>query len=171
MRDNKATRFSRSNIKFLNFKKERKKKYWTIQSSKHNSNRAGISENEREIGIQCNAYPGSWLSMSQISMFMAQSGPMSMSLVARSTIEFTISAHHQKESDPNIKPLPANDTHFPGEIAENSGDTTEYYGYTLSPSRSTRSLRFLLFRWETIFVFLSSFFFLFSFSIFGSEVK
>jgi hypothetical protein len=51
--------------------------------------------------------------MSQISMFIAQSGPISMSLVARSTIEFTISAHHQKESDPNIKPLPAPDTHFP----------------------------------------------------------
>lgn len=36
------------------------------------------------------AYAGSWLQMSQISMFMAQSGPMSMSLVALSTMEFTI---------------------------------------------------------------------------------
>ncbi|BAS71152.1 Os01g0229250, partial [Oryza sativa Japonica Group] len=31
--------------------------------------------------------PGSRLQMSQISMFLAQSGPMSMSLVARSTME------------------------------------------------------------------------------------
>ena len=32
------------------------------------------------------------MSISQISMFMAQSGPINISLVARSTIEFTISA-------------------------------------------------------------------------------
>ena len=32
-------------------------------------------------------YPGSRLQMSQISMFLAQSGLMSMSLVARSTME------------------------------------------------------------------------------------
>lgn len=44
------------------------------------------------------AYPGSWLSISQISMFMAQSGPMSMSLVARSTMEFTISGHRRFET-------------------------------------------------------------------------
>ena len=43
-------------------------------------------------------HPGSWLSMSQISMFMAQSGPMSMSLVARSTMEFTISSGHRCDS-------------------------------------------------------------------------
>ena len=32
-------------------------------------------------------YPGSRLQMSQISMFLAQSGPMRWSLVARSTME------------------------------------------------------------------------------------
>ena len=51
------------------------------------------------------AYPGSWLSISQISMFIAQSGPISISLVALSTIEFTISAP-LKFSDPLISTPP-----------------------------------------------------------------
>ena len=45
-------------------------------------------------------HPGSRLRMSQISRFIAQSGPMSMSLVARSTITDDISApseHHHTE--------------------------------------------------------------------------
>lgn len=46
--------------------------------------------------IGCYAYPGSWFSTSQISRFIAQSGPMSMSVVARSTIEFTISTHQRR---------------------------------------------------------------------------
>ena len=44
-----------------------------------------------------NTYTGSRLQISQISMFMAQSGPMSRSLVALSTIEFTISLTYRRQ--------------------------------------------------------------------------
>lgn len=56
-----------------------------------------MKRGEKEAKLCVRPHPGSRLRMSQISKFIAQSGPMSISLVARSTIADDISApskHH-----------------------------------------------------------------------------
>lgn len=82
-------------------------------------------------------YPGSWLSMSQISIFMAQSGPMSMSLVARSTIEFTISGRPKNKQlpDPKTDQFYISSTCSPQDLTE-FRRCPEYSGVSLSLSDS-----------------------------------
>ena len=134
------------------------------------------------------AYPGSWLSISQISMFIAQSGPISISLVALSTIEFTISAP-LKFSDPLISTPPKIAHKFRRLPQKYSGDSlspllslsnysvwknslslslpfflslTILFEKTLSLSLSLSS-RSLLFCWGKLLFFLFFFFFFFFF--------
>ena len=112
----------RSNIRTRNAQKRKRK-------TTHKASQASIREDNKSMRIWCYAYPGSWLSTSQISRFIAQSGPMSISLVARSTIEFTISAQQKIRSENRNDP----DYHkrITGEIQDNSGDkNTEYAGFS-----------------------------------------
>lgn len=69
--------------------------------------------------------------MSQISMFMAQSGPINMSLVALSTIEFTISAlslSPNQTNESNQTPLQEDHSVSGSEIATNYRYATGYSG-------------------------------------------
>lgn len=69
--------------------------------------------------------------MSQISMFMAQSGPINMSLVALSTIEFTISAlslSPNQTNESNQTPLQEDHSDSGSEIATNYRYATGYSG-------------------------------------------
>jgi len=86
----------RSKIELFYQNKNEEKKN-ARRKKKKNARTLDNVEHEETAKIRRYTYPGSRLSMSQISMFKAQSGPTSMLLVARSTKGFTIVSRRPRE--------------------------------------------------------------------------